>query len=204
MCADLLPTHLSTNEKKNYWLTLRSSAASTASVVEHKLERLLRFTQFSDYKSLVCVDDAAVDPDYESLDLSGRRFRVKYAGDTVRNGSYFQITEPLSSAHVAVERRALKLFMKGGRLEAWRVPPIAHWDKSLRLLVLGNPQSQEVEGLIINGTASVRRAGVRRAAVCLAALHCGAPSAAHLWGSIANDKAHWGRCQQQEALFDTN
>lgn len=185
-----LPAHLTTAQRAQVWDICRDAMRETGAIIQEKVRAIIETHNLGDIQEIHSVCGGKLDQVYLVLFKDGRRYFVKYAGDTVGVECVGENLRLKPKRRLSAERRALKRLRDNG-IDEVDLPDVALFDKDTLTLVLtevcpgGTPLLDDLK----NGLFDPRVAG--QASHFLARCHTLAAPIAPVWGDRDTDRLHW-------------
>ncbi len=185
-----LPAHLTTAQRAQVWDICRDGMRETGDIIQEKVRTIIEAHNLGDIQEIHSVCGGKLDQVYRVSFKDGRRYFVKYAGDTVGSECVGENLRLKPKRRLSAERRALNRLRDNG-IDEVDLPDVALFDKDTLTLVLtevcpgGTPLLNDLK----KGLFDPRVAG--QASHFLARCHALAEPIAPVWGDRDTDRLHW-------------
>ncbi|MFQ5589503.1 MAG: phosphotransferase, partial [Nitrospiria bacterium] len=188
-CA-ALPTTLSEAQRARVWRVCREGMREISEIIQEKVRTVLMNHNLGDIEKITSARDGKLDPVYRVRFKDGRRYFVKYAGDTVTPGTLGERFSLKPKRRLSTERRALNRLKEKGVNEV-DLPEVVLFDKATLTLVLTEvcPGGKSLQENLKAGIFDPAVAG--KAARFLARCHTLPAPIKPVWGEHETDLRHW-------------
>jgi len=185
-----LPKALSAAQREGVWTVCRDGMKEISEIVQEKIRSILAKKEMGEISEISSAREGKLDPVFRVCFKDGRRYFVKYAGDTVASESWGERLSLKPKRRLSTERRTLNRLRENGVNEAV-LPEVVLFDKETLTLVLTEvcPGGQSLSAYLKKEIFDPIVA--RQAGRFLAKCHRLPSPIAPVWGDTESDRRHW-------------
>ncbi len=185
-----LPKELSAAQREGVWTVCREGMKEISEIIQEKIRSILAKKALGEISEIGSARAGKLDPVFRVCFKDGRRYFVKYAGDTVASESLGERLSLKPKRRLSTERRTLNRLRDNG-VDGAMLPEVVLFDKETLTLVLTEvcPEGKSLSASLKKGIFDPIVA--RQAGRFLAQCHRLPSPIAPVWGDTESDFRHW-------------